>query len=330
MTRRTARGLAATLVVIGALVLASLPVAAADRDPEAILERARNASSLTRIAGVVEVRWLDSGKYFVERTGARADGGSFVVGRDDHMAVGDDRARWSSSGGQAIEWAVDPHMEVPRPGTVWHLDLADATEVASRPTVVVRARDDDGRVRARFYVDRETDVLLRRDVLSVDGAIIRSVRFTQVRLDTGAPAVPSLPEHEPVPRAVAEVPGQFPAPEKLDPGFELVGRYVHAGGAVQLFYGDGLFSLSVFEQPGVVEWSKVPTGAQRGEVDGNRADTYATATGTVAIWGADGLVLTVVSDAPPDRVAEALAGIAPKHSALRRAADFVLGPFGWD
>jgi len=110
----------------------------------------------------------------------------------------------------------------------------------------------------------------------------------------------------------------------------LLGRYLHPDGAIQLFYADGLFSLSVFEQAGVVDWSSIPAGGVRGEVAGNRAHTFSTATGTVVVWDTDGAVLTAVSDAPPDSVAVALEGVEAGRGFFPRVADFVLGPFGWD
>jgi sigma-E factor negative regulatory protein RseB len=238
--------------------------------------------------------------------------------------------RWSADGGDSVEWGTTTDAPLPAPDAAWALDLGPTAEVAGRPALVVRARDDDGRVRARFFVDEATDVLLRRDVLGRDGRVVRSVRFIQVRLATGTPAVPTPPPPTPGPPAVDDVPRSFRAPEELAPGFRLLGRYLHPDGAVQLFYADGLFTLSVFEQEGVVDWSGIPAGGVRGEVDGHRATTFSTASGTVVVWGADGAVLTAVSDAPPDTVAAALESVGSSRGLLPRVADFVLGPFGWE
>ena len=328
--RRLGRSSGSAVVVVGTVLVFAIPSAAADPQPSAVIERARTASSETTIAGTIEVQWLDDGQYRVERAGARADGSGFVVGRGDRRAVGENGVRWSADGGESVEWGSTPNASLPDPDAAWDLDLGESTSVAGRAAVVVRALDDGGRVRARFFVDEATDVLLRRDVLDRDGAIVRSVRFTQVRLGDGAPAVPRPPEPAPPPSDVEEIPGSFPAPVRLEPGFVLLGRYPRADGAIQLFYADGLFTLSVFEQAGIVDWPGIPDGGVRGEVDGNRADTFATASGTVVVWGADGTVLTAVSDAPPDTVAAALESFTASRGFLPRVADFVLGPFGWD
>lgn len=322
-----------TTLVVGVLAVLTVPSAAADPGPAAMIERARIASAATTIAGTIEVRWLEDGRYHVERAGARADGESFIVGRGDRRAVGTDGVRWLPEAGEVVGWGTAATAPTPDPDAAWDLDLGSTSSVAGRPTVVVRARGEDGAIRARFYVDQETDVLLRHDVLDRDGTIIRSVRFTQVRLAAGSPAVPNPPARKPAvpqPPSADDGPESFTAPERLDPGFRLLGRYVHSDGAIQLFYADGLFSLSVFEQPGVVDWSSIPAGGVRSEVAGNRAHTFSTATGTVVVWGRDDTVLTAISDAPPDTIAVALEGVTAGRGFFPRVADFVLGPFGWD
>lgn len=330
-SRRVARSSLGAAVVLGALALVALPSGAADPEPADLIVRTRTASSETAIAGTIEVRWLVGGRYQVERTGARANGTGFVVGRGDRRAVGEDGVRWSAGAGPSVAWGAVADRPLPDPDAVWDLEVGAGKTVAGRATIVVRALDaDDGRVRARFFVDQATDVLLRRDVLDAEGAVVRSVRFTQVRLAEGTPAVPDPPAPAPPPPALDGVPGSFPAPERLEPGFRLLGRYLHPDGAIQLFYGDGLFTLSLFEQPGVVDWPAVPDGGVPGEVGGNRAQSFATASGTVVVWGADGAVLTAVSDAPPDAVAAALESVESERGFFPRVADFVLGPFGWD
>lgn len=316
-------------IVLGTVVALTLPSGAADPDPVAVITRTRTASSQTTIAGTIEVEWVVDGHPRVERAGARADGSGFVVGRGDRRAVGEDGVRWSADAGESIEWGAAADAPLPAPDAAWDLDLGPSAEVAGRRALVVRARGDDGQVRARFFVDEVTDVLLRRDVLDRDGTVVRSVRFTHVLLAEGTPAVPTPPAPAP-PMPADDAPRSFPAPDHLDPGFHLLGRYRHPDGAVQLFYADGLFTLSVFEQEGVVDWSGIPAGGVRGEVDGNRAHTFATASGTVVVWGADGAVLTAVSDAPPDTVAAALESVSASRGFLPRVADFVLGPFGWN
>lgn len=326
--RGTRVGQLALLAVLAGVVLCVGGTnASAGDDPEALLEKARSASATGNVAGIVEIRWVDGGQTLVERVGARSRGDAYVVGRGDHLAVGRDGVRYAADDGVATRWGIESMDKAPAPGASWDLELGAPSNVAGRDAAVVIARDDDGEVRARFFVDPETHLLLRRDVLDREGNLARSVRF--VRLNIGAaPAVPAVPSDGPTVSATDEVPDGFSAPEELG-NFRLLGRYQHADGTLQLFYGDGLFSLSVFEQDGRVDWAAMPDGGRSAEVEGQRARAYSTATGTVVVWGEHGLVLTGVSDAPADAVEAVLPDVAGGDQD-DDVLDFVFGPFGWE
>jgi hypothetical protein len=132
---------------------------------------------------------------------------------------------------------------------------------------------------------------------------------------------------------IDDAPDGFLDPERLDGGYRLLGRYQHPDGAVQLFYGDGLFAVSVFQQPGLVDWSGLPTGGRAVTTQGLRSHSYTTASGDVIVWGDKGLVLTAVADGPPG-VAKAvvadLANLDRDRNTLEEIADYILGPFGWE
>lgn len=322
------------LAVAGSLVGTALLIAgtqaSAGDDPEALLRAARAASGTANVAGIVEVRWLDGDEVFVERVGARSRGDSYVVGRGAHVAVGRDGVRYAAGGGVATRWEPSEMAAAPAPGAAWDLELDDPTRVAGRDAAVVVARDRDGRVRARFYVDRSTKLLLRRDVFDRVGSLSRSVRFVSVVTNAPAPAVPNVPPGTPEVEVATKTPDGFMAPSRLG-DFHLLGRYEHPDGTLQVFYGDGLFSLSVFEQRGLVDWEAMPDGGLNGAVKGERARVYSTSAGTVVVWGAGGLVLTGVSDAPADTVRAVLPGVVvADQSVLDDVVDFVLGPFSWE
>ena len=316
--------------VVGAALLVVGTEAMAGDDPAALLRKAREASATVNVAGTVEVRWVDGDEVFVERVGARSRGDAYVVGRGDHLAVGRGGARYTADDGVATRWGSGDEVQVPSPSAAWDLQLDDPARVVGRAALVVTASDPAGRVRARFFVDRATHLLLRRDVFDRSGDLARSVRF--VRLSTGdaAPAVPQLPDARSDVAATNDIPDGFAAPERLGK-FRLLGRYQHPDGTVQLFYGDGLFSLSVFEQDGLVDWGAMPDGGTRGSVEGNRARTYSTSAGTIVVWGEQGLVITGVSDAPADTVQGVLPALASDdRSTVDEVVDFVFGPFGWE
>jgi hypothetical protein len=100
---------------------------------------------------------------------------------------------------------------------------------------------------------------------------------------------------------------------------------------VLLYYSDGLFSMSVLEQQGALDWGTLPDGGTTTDVRGTTVRRYADPSATALVWERDGVVYTCVSDAPTDVFTADVGQLAgPGRSALERAADFVLGPFGWN
>jgi MucB/RseB N-terminal domain len=332
-----ARGLRAVLA--GTLLLAVVAVVpgatagAGDDDAEALLERAR-AAPAAPLAGYVEVRWSDTEGTHVAHVGARSLHGAFVIGRGDDQVRGRGVFRWTGDGGgpEAV-WQTVDGLYPPHAGAAWELGIAGHRTVADRPATIIEARDRDGRVRARFAVDREHGELLRRQVLDDHGHVVRSVGFVRLVTDSVVPAIPAPPSDSgtgPVP--IADVPDGFVAPKTIG-GYRLLGRYRHPDGAIQLYYGDGLFAVSVFEQDGDIDWGSLPAGGRDASMGGLRTHSYATASGDVVVWSDGGLVLTCVADGPPGAAATVVAevsGLAGARDTLEQIADFVLGPFGWE
>jgi hypothetical protein len=167
-------------------------------------------------------------------------------------------------------------------------------------------------------------------VLGPDGNVQRSVRFLTV--DVGAPVATVT-----APRGVASgtaekltsVPEGYHAPQSVD-GYELITRSRHSDG-VLLFYSDGLFTASVFEQKGELDWGALPSGGTDTRVADTRSRQYREPSGDVLVWERDGVVYTCVSDAPTDVVSNMADDLAAAdRSTVQSVADFVLGPFGWN
>ena len=136
-------------------------------------------------------------------------------------------------------------------------------------------------------------------------------------------SVTSRPRLTPTAEKLTSTPNGYRAPES-PAGFELVTRSRHPDG-VLLFYSDGMFTASVFEQQGELDWEALPSGGAD-----TRTRTYREASGDVAVWQRNGLVYTCVTDAPSDvfdRMVGAIASDA--RSTPQSVVDFVLGPFGW-
>jgi hypothetical protein len=157
----------------------------------------------------------------------------------------------------------------------------------------------------------------------------RSVRFETVAV--GAP-VGAITAPKGVHRRTAEkltsVPDGYHAPQSVD-GYELITRSRHPDG-VLLFYSDGLFTASVFEQKGDLDWGALPSGGSAASVADTRSRQYREPSGDVLIWQRGGVVYTCVSDAPSDVVANMVDDLAAAdRSTVQSMVDFVLGPFGW-
>ena len=192
--------------------------------------------------------------------------------------------------------------------------------VATRP---------DGTPAERLFVDDATGLLLGREVLGPSGRVERSVVFLDIEIGTAGARVttPRVDTH--AAKSLDAMPSGYRAPSATD-GYALVTRSRHPDG-VLLFYSDGLFTVSVFEQQGQLSWGTLPKGGTTGELAGTRTRGYRQPSGNVLVWERDGIVYTCVSDAPIDvftRMAGGLAG--DDRSASQSVVDFVLGPFGWN
>jgi len=320
-------GLTALLVVPGS-------AASASDDAEKLIEQARKVSTEVSFAGVVEVRWVDESGSHRESVTARSVRGAFVVAPGAEQVIGRGELRWAGDpnrGGSG--WRADMGRDVPGPGASWDLEVGDDATVAGRAATFVEARDGDGDVRARFAIDRETGQLLEREILDRDGKVVRSVGFTTIVATELPPLVPTIPPSDvSVPTAIREVPDGYVAPDTVAHGYRLLGRYQRADGVVQLYYGDGLFSVSVFEQSGFVDWDALPESGRDSRIDGVRTHSYRTAEGSVVVWGDRGLVLTGIADGPPGTAASVVAAISGDDDSTLPddIADFILDPFTWD
>jgi hypothetical protein len=195
--------------------------------------------------------------------------------------------------------------------------------------VVVAARRD-GQPAQRIAVDDATGLLLQRDILGPHGEVERSVRFTSLDVGTVPPGEVSRPaqvksSHA---EALSSTPDGYRAP-KSPAGFDLLTQSRHPDG-VLLFYSDGVFSASVFEQRGDLDWSELPGGGDDSQLADTKTRTYREPSGDVAVWASDGIVYTFVTDAPSDRFEQMVSALSTgERSTAQAVVDFVLGPFGW-
>ncbi len=78
---------------------------------------------------------------------------------------------------------------------------------------------------------------------------------------------------------------------------------------MQVLYGDGVRTLSVFSQLGEADPSALPTGGERLAVRGSMGRRWTWAGGQVVTWSQRGTTTTVVGDGPPSEVLAAARSI---------------------
>ena len=333
-TRRVGLSIAAlaTFAIVGAATAAP---AQPSGDGERLLHDAQTANAHQSYAGVLRVDWNDKGGQHHTEAFTHVVDGEVEVGGGNRRILSEGDQRWVGAPGA---WALvvgSDSTAAPPPSAdaSWDLRTGPGPTVAGRATTAVVAADPSSAMpRARFFIDAATGTLLRRDVLDSRARLVRDVSF-EAFLPLGATVSPVHPQtaRSEAPVTLRSVPSGYEAPSSIGRGYRLLGRYRQPDGTIQLYYGDGIFTLSLFEQQGTIDWGSLPTGTSL-SMNGNQTRVYETATSSVAVWGDHGLIVTAVSDAAPDDVLRAersITGGSGNGGALHDVAHFVLGPFGW-
>jgi negative regulator of sigma E activity len=324
---------ASVTVVVATAVLGAPPAAANRAGP---LDDARRATEQVSFEGSVEVQWNDGGTTRREQLTVQDTSGSLLVrGGASVLAIpGQERlvqhgAEWD------LLWPAGLQSQSrPDEDAKYQTTPAGQATVAGRLSDIVEVREDEA-VRERVYLDAENGLLLRRDQFDDAGNTDRKVEFKTLTI--GAPAraaeVPAQTVDE-TPRKVSTAGSVTSpsAPSGLPDGYRRLGAYRQTG-VLHLVYSDGLYDLSLFEQPGSLARSDLPGGGSAVKVRAATGRLYAWPGGHVVIWQAGTNVLTMVSDAPVDqllRAAGSVKGRSPSPSfltRLRQAARALVAPF---
>ncbi|MEO5680223.1 MAG: hypothetical protein ABIS47_11205 [Acidimicrobiales bacterium] len=254
-----------------------------------VLRRAQAASSTVAFEGTVVVRWFDGdGARHEQSMPVRGNGGELELG------AGVQQPALSWTGG------VGTTRNAPDPTSKYQVRAELGPLVLDRPTTRVLL-DLDGRLTEEADVDDASGLLLRRQVYDARGATVRVVEFTALEgLQAASPAGQPLRAAWKVPR-VDEVPRPFRAPDQLAGGYARLGAY-RRGPAVQVLYGDGVRTLSVFSQLGEAEPSALPAGGELLSIGAAPGRRWTWAGGQVVTWSHRGITTTVVGDGPPAEV----------------------------
>jgi negative regulator of sigma E activity len=194
------------------------------------------------------------------------------------------------------------------------------TAVAGRATELVQLRTAE-RVEERWYLDQETGLLLRREQLDATGTVTRSVTFDAITLTSAGATTPPAPAAsvDLRPHLATHIDAPLVAPGALASGYRKIGMFRREK-ALQVVYSDGVHGLSLFEQPGRLDRSSVPSGGRPVAVGPAGGFHWVYPGGQVVVWEARGSTFTAVGDGSPEDVLAASRSIpsAPRRSLLAR------------
>lgn len=291
---RTWRVLAAVTILLG------VPVSASASDDQLAEHLASDAADEFHGSGVVMSTWggdTATGTYDV----TRRDGVTMTSGpMGDVMATAAHTVMRAGDEWYAVDFSDRSPWSL---STRYRLAPAEATVHMGRSADLFVVFDGD-LPRVRFVVDRATTVPLVTEVLDGEGRVFRMAAL--IDLDDSEVAMPAAPQPTRM-HMVVSAEAVSSLPEWLA-GYHRMDTYEAAGGGVQAYYSDGLFSFSVFE-------------AARGATpELFRTATAFPASGTwyrrVVMpdrvwvhWNAPDRSYVLVGDLPPDHLVSALEGL---------------------
>ena len=204
-----------------------------------------------------------------------------------------------------------------------------------RPALIVELHRADGSLAARFWLDKQTMVPLRREVFDTSARLTSEEAFVQVQFGAltkppGPTAASSSGAKASAKASAAATPGSgwsaVTAPAQLLAGLNKQGwrlpvslpgglplysaarSTTPAGQVLDLGYSDGLSVVSLFVQRGTL--AQRPAGWQQVSLPGHQVYVA----GHSIIWAGDGFVYTMLADAPPVLVTQVVASL-PENTA---------------
>lgn len=202
------------------------------------------------------------------------------------------------------------------------IEYAGAGTAVGRTASIVAVRRRDGSLAARYWLDSSTGLPLRREMFDEGGRLVNEGAFINLSLGSFAPGpAPSQSAQAWNADAAynAELPKLrdegWPVRATLGGDMTLIGvsrDQARSGAVVDASYSDGLSVVSVFMQRG--ELVGALPGWREDEVRGLRVYSSEPDHRSLA-WSADGVVYTVISDAPPAAVTRIVAQLPHDHDA---------------
>ncbi len=202
-----------------------------------------------------------------------------------------------------------------------------------RPALIVELHRANGSLAARFWLDKQTMVPLRRQAFDTSAQLISEEAFVQVQFGrltkppapaaaSGAKASAGATAATPSGSGWAAVPAPAQLLAELDkqgwqlpvslpgglPLYSAARSTTAAGQVLDLGYSDGLSVVSLFVQRGTL--AQRPAGWQQVSLPGHQVYVA----GHSIIWAGGGFVYTMLADAPPRVVTQVVASL-PQNTA---------------
>ena len=289
------------------------------------------ARALLRAAAAAPSSWAYEGTQMASawEPGATSRVATLEVAHDPREGT----TWWDPSDGDRAHTAVAAQPSLLGTGAVgllvrhYSVRTDGSEDVAGRPTTVVaayRPGTPASEVVARFWLDDESGVVLRREVYGPRGHATRQSVFLDVDVwqaggsaesgdaaDT-APSPSATDDGRPWPTAmdaaaVARMSSYgWDCPRRLPGPLQLVDarRGGKDSAIVHLSYADGIASISVFQQQGRLDPTSV-AGYRRTEIDGDQVWVRDSVPRRV-VWSSGGRVYMVLADAPQRTVDRAV------------------------
>lgn len=176
---------------------------------------------------------------------------------------------------------------------------------------------DDGVRREVLHLDEDTGLVVRRETFRGDGRLTRVVAYTDLDVTRSADGLgtPVADGREVIERSTspearaALLADGFDVPTHLPGGYRLVDAVRvrdTSWPTCHLVYSDGLYTVSVFQERGSLDRSALGDAHRVADADGGVRWRWRGTEPRRLVWAADGLTVTSLSDAPRDRLYEAI------------------------
>lgn len=276
-------------------------------DAETLLSTAVLTNRTVAFEGTLTVVGVEGPNVFQIDVDAESDGtrtvnsGSWLFGR------GSGEAWASSDGGESMEASADATPDVDMDALLdkYALHVAGVRQLPTGPAhVIVVTEQDTGVEREWLSIDDASGMLVRRETFDDDGAALRLVAFETLQTSG------LLRVEQPAASALAEVPTTWHGRqvEGTLPGQFVLREVTRRDGedsTLGLLYGDGLYRLSIYDQPGALDPSQL-AGARLERWDGIDLYRWPGAEPQRLVWSGAGHTYTAITDAPMDAILPAL------------------------